>query len=89
MADAMDSKSIDRKVMRVRLSPRAPNLFSKKAADEGCHTTINKNSWARRRVLDSEECHHSGKHYPYDQHSNDRTQNWILKNFAWHSFSFL
>ena len=24
MADAMDSKSIDRKIMRVRLSPRAP-----------------------------------------------------------------
>ena len=25
MADAMDSKSIDRKVMRVRLSPAAPD----------------------------------------------------------------
>lgn len=26
MADAMDSKSIDRKVVRVRLSPRAPRM---------------------------------------------------------------
>ena len=30
MADAMDSKSIDRKVMRVRLSPAAPERKSQR-----------------------------------------------------------
>lgn len=38
MADARDSKSLDRKVMRVRLSPRALDI-----KENSCHKTSSEN----------------------------------------------